>query len=68
METTNQKSTIYIHTKKERNPNTALKIPSNHKRRESKRKGRKKDLPKKYKAINRMSVRTHISIINLNVN
>ena len=68
MVTTNQKSTVYIHTIKKKEFKHSIKDRHQIMRREPKRKGRKKDLPKKYKAINRMSVRTHISIINLNVN
>ena len=68
MVTTNQKSTIYIHTIKKKEFKHSIKDSHQIMRREPKRKGRKKDLPKKYKAINRVSVRTYISIITLNVN
>ena len=41
MENTNQNITIYT-KKRESNPNITLKMSSNHKRKEQKRKGRKK--------------------------
>ena len=44
-----------------------LKIVSNHKRREQE-KGRKKTNKNKSKTVNKMAMRTYISIITLNVN
>ena len=41
---------------------------SNHKRREQKRKGRKKTYRNESKTINKMAIRTYISVITLNVN
>ena len=54
MVTTNQKSTVYIHTIKKKEFKHSIKDSHQIMRREPKRKGRKKDLPKKYKAINRV--------------
>lgn len=68
MVTTNQKSTVYIHTIKKKEFKHSIKDSHQIMRRKPKRKGRKKDLPKQYKAINRVWVRMYISIITLNVN
>uniref|UniRef100_A0A4X1W0R5 RNA-directed DNA polymerase n=2 Tax=Sus scrofa TaxID=9823 RepID=A0A4X1W0R5_PIG len=50
------------------NSNTTLKIVLSQKRREQEKKGRKKSNKNKSKAINKISIRTYVSIITLNVN
>ena len=50
------------------NSNTTLKIVIKPERREQEKKGRKKNNKNKSKAINKMAIRTYISIITLNVN
>ena len=70
MENTNQNITIYTKKKKEResNPDITLKMSSNHKRKEQRRKERKKTYKNKPKTIKKMAIGTYISIITLNVN
>ena len=58
MVSTNKRSTTYIHTIKKKE--FKLNIKDSHQIiREPKRKGRKKDLPKKYRAINYVSKNIH---------
>ena len=70
MGTTNQKSTIppkNLHTQKRKNnPNNTK--DTHQITREQKRKGRKKTFKNKPKTINKMAIRTYISITTLNKN
>ena len=69
MVTANRKSMIdrYTHKKRKRDPNTTLKIVT--KSQENKRRrGGKKTYKNKSNTINKMAIRTYISIITLNVN
>ena len=68
MGTTNQKSTIDTHTKKKKQFKHNTKDNHQITGEENKRKGRKKTYKNKFKATNKMAIRTHISIITLNVN
>ena len=67
MVTANKKSTIDIHMKKKKESKHNTKN-SHQITKEQKRKGRKKTYKNKCKTINKMAVRTYISIITLNVN
>ena len=67
MGTTNQKSTIDKHTKKKKQSEHNTK-DSHQITRGQKRKGRKKTYKNKAKTINKIVIRTYISIITLNVN
>ena len=63
METTNQKSIIDTHTKKERTPNITLKIVIKSQGTRTKEEERnKKELKKK---INKMTINTYVSVITL---
>ena len=66
MVTANQKSTIDIHTKKKKESKHNTKDSHQITREENKR-GRKKTCKNKSKTINKMVIRTYISIITLNV-
>ena len=65
--TSNQKSTIDTHTNKKKQSKDNTK-DSYQTTREKEKKGRKKSNKNKSKAINKMAIRTYISIITLNVN
>ena len=66
MVTTIQKSIVDIHTKKKKESKHNTK--DSHKIIREQKKGEKKNYKDKSKTINKMAVRTYISIINLNVN
>ena len=66
MVTTNQISIIDTHKKGKRNPNITLKIII--KSQENKRRRKKKTYKNNSQTINKMAIRTYISIITLNVN
>ena len=66
--TANQKSTIDTHTNKKNQLKCNKKIFIKPERREQETKGRKKRSKNKSEAINKMAIRTYISIITLNVN
>ena len=66
MVTANRKSTVGTHTEKKKESKHNTK--DSQIIREQKRMGRKKTYKNKSKTINNMIVRTHISIITLNVN
>ena len=65
MITTNQKSTIDIHTKKKKHPKLYTK--DSQITREQKRKGKKKTYKNKSKTIKKMAIKTYILMITLNV-
>ena len=66
----NQKSTIDAHTKRKNNPNISLNLVIKlQKKKRTKEEGKeKKAYENKSKTINKMSIRTYIFIIILNVN
>ena len=66
MVTTNQKSIIDVHTKKKNNPYITQKVVI--KSQEKRIKGEEREKINTYKTINKLEIRTHISIITLNVN
>ena len=65
MVTTNQKSIIDVHTKKKNNPYITQKVVIKSQEKRIKGEEREKNT---YKTINKLEIRTHISIITLNVN
>ena len=67
MVTANRKSTIDTHTKKKKESKHNSKV-SHQITREQKRKGQKNTYKNKSKTINKMAIRTYMSIITLNVN
>ena len=68
MRTANQKSTIDTHIKKKKQPNISLKIDIKSWEKRTKEEGEKKTFKNKSKTINKMVIRTFISITTLNVN
>ena len=68
MITTNQNSVIYTHTHKKRNPNMPLKLVIKSQEKRTKEEGEKKTYKNKSKTVNKMALRTYISIITLNIN
>ena len=64
----NQKSTIDPHTKKKKEFKHNTKDSHQITREKNKRKGRKKTYKNKSQIINKMAIRTYLSIIILNVN
>ena len=68
MVTTKQKSIVNTQKIKERNINIPLKKSSNHKGREQEKKGTERNYKNRQKIVNKIEIRTYISIFTLNVN
>ena len=68
MVTANRKSTIDTHTKKKKESKYNTEVSNQITREENKRGREGKNLQKKSKTVNKMTIRTYISIIIVNVN